>query len=297
MPSYTVIRTETLSLDRTGRLAQMYVLSPFVWRRDDTFHLLVRAVPRRDDEPRLKIAEVFHGTSDDGRRFAMDEAPTIFPGPRPEDLDGCEDPTVVLDAGEMHVWYTGWNQAEETGRLLRASGPSARALAKRDVALDSVDGFRNPKEATVVRGADGRWTLFFEFARDGASLVGRVGSPDPRGPWTDRELIVGPRPESWDSWHVSTGPIVGADTDRPVMFYNGASRDAKWRIGWVAFDRDFTRVVDRGADPLVTPSDLRDDWTDIAFAASSVAEADGDIWLYHSIADRELRRALVRVVD
>ena len=295
MPSHTIVRTETLSLDRAGRLAQMYVLSPFVWKQDGAFHLLVRAVPRRDDEPRLKIAEVFYGVSADGRRFAMDEAPAIFPGPDANDLDGCEDPTIVRHGGELHVWYTGWNQAAETGRLLRASGAGPRALVKRDVALDSVAGFRNPKEATVVRAADGDWKLFFEFARDEASLVGLANGRQLDGPWTGRELILGPRSESWDSWHVSTGPIVGADTDRPVMFYNGASRDAHWRIGWVAFDRGFTRAVDRGDDPLVVPSDLEEGWTDIAFAASAVEEPDGDIWLYYSIADRALRRALVRL--
>jgi hypothetical protein len=38
--------------------------------------------------------------------------PTIFPGPDTADLDGCEDPTVVVAGGRTHVWYTGYNQSQ-----------------------------------------------------------------------------------------------------------------------------------------------------------------------------------------
>lgn len=294
MTTFTTSDSQPLVLERRGRFATMYVLSPFVWRADGRWHLMVRAVPRRDDEPRLKIAEAYYGVGDDGVRFVMDEAPALWPGPGEADRDGCEDPTVVLHEGETQVWYTGWNQAQGTGRLLHASGPDARRLTTRGVALDSTDEFANPKEATVAQGADGRWALFFEFARDEASVIGLARSDVLAGPWTGSAPLMDARPDRFDAWHLSTGPIVGAGTDRPVMFYNGANRDAKWRIGWVAFDPDLTRVVDRCHEPLVTPPvDLEDGWTDIAFAASAVEDGD-DIWLYHSIADRELVRVRVR---
>ncbi len=296
MPTFAVVRTETLSLDRSGRLALMYVLSPFVWRQDGRFHLLVRAVPDRDDEPRLKISEAFHGVSDDGRHFAMDLAPSLFPGPDAEDLDGCEDPTVLRDGDTLRLWYTGWNQAQGTGRLLSARGSDPLALDKTGVALDSVEGFRNPKEATVVPVPGGGWRMFFECARDDASIVARASADAITGPWSGRELAFEPRPGRWDSGHVSAGPIVGAGTDRPVMFYNGSDEQANWRVGWLAFDRDLTRVVARCDEPLVMPDCLEDGWTDIAFAASVVAR-DDELWLYYSVADRHLMRALVREVE
>ena len=84
------------------------------------------------------------------------------------------------------------------------------------------------------------------------------------------------------------------DPNFPVMFYNGATHDARWRIGWVAFDRDCRRVVDRGIEPLVTPPPVDDRTaTDIAFAAS-VIEHRGAIWLYYSLEDRRLARARIR---
>ena len=107
MSAWEVVEIAPITMHRTNRLANMYVMSPFVWRDGDRFHLLVRAVPRRDDEPRLKMAEIWHGTSDDGLHFAMESAPTLFPGPDLVDLDGCEDPTVHIDGATLRVWYTG----------------------------------------------------------------------------------------------------------------------------------------------------------------------------------------------
>jgi predicted GH43/DUF377 family glycosyl hydrolase len=269
MTDFIVKAAESMTLHRKGRLKTMYVLSPFVWQEGATFHLLVRAVPSRDDEPRLKMAEIWYGRSDDGLHFEMDEGPVIFPGPGAHDLDGCEDPTVVKMGDRYGVWYTGWNQAELTGRLLFADGPTPRHLEKRGVALDSFAPVQNPKEATVVRAGAGVYKLFFEFARDGASAIGLAESDAADGPWTCRDLELPARPALWDSWHLSTGPIVGVGTDRPLMFYNGASHDAHWRIGWVAFDQDLTRIIDRSVDPVITPEKLKAGWTDIAFAAGA----------------------------
>jgi predicted GH43/DUF377 family glycosyl hydrolase len=76
------------------------------------------------------------------------------------------------------------------------------------------------------------------------------------------------------------------------MFYNGATRDAKWRIGWIAFDAGFTRVVARRDDPLIIPPPAGPGDTDIAFAASAVEERNA-ISLYYSIADKDMIRAKV----
>jgi len=80
----------------------------------------------------------------------------------------------------------------------------------------------------------------------------------------------------------------------PVMFYNGATVDARWRIGWVSFDRDYTCVTGRGIEPVLVPPPAVDRAADdIAFAASTVIE-DDLIALYFSIEDCTLRRALIR---
>jgi predicted GH43/DUF377 family glycosyl hydrolase len=295
MSAWEVAGIAPITMHRTNRLANMYVLSPFVWLDGDLFHLLVRAVPRRDDEPRLKMAEIWHGTSDDGLHFEMESAPTLFPGPDLVDLDGCEDPTVHVDGATLRVWYTGYNEQQKTGRLMLARGPAVAKLAKAGLAIDSTPAFTNPKEATVVAAGSGGWRIYFEYAANGASLIGQASADDLDGPWDKfAQSPITPRPDKWDCWHLSAGPIIGEGTKRPTMFYNGATQDATWRIGWATFDKGLTKLVDRCEEPLICPEDaLSEGSTDIAFAASAV-ERDGKVLLYYSQSDQELRCATIR---
>ena len=288
---FDLTAVEPLSMARSNRLSNMYTLSPFVWKAADVYHLLVRAVPRRDDEPRLKMAEIWHGQSSDGLHFEMDESPVIFPGPDLTDLDGCEDPTVLETEGQLRVWYTGWNEQQQTGRLLLSRGPDLSRMSKAGIALDSRPPFSNPKESTIAQASDGSWRMFFEYADNNASLIGQASAADPDGPWTHlTQASLKPRKARWDCWHLSPGPMIGKGGARPIMFYNGADQDANWRIGWAAFNADLTRMEARGEDPLITPTDLSGAATDIAFAASAV-EDNGKAMLYFSQSDQDLRRA------
>ena len=217
----------------------------------------------------------------------------LAPGPGAEDRDGCEDPTVQLWNGLTYAYYSGWDGEAEQGQLLLASGPDRAHLEKQGVRLASTEDAKNPKEATLARVADGSWRLFFEYAANGASLIGLASAPDIGGPWTVGEPPFAPRPEAWDAWHLSPGPLLLDDPARPVMFYNGATRDAHWRIGWVAFDAWYTRVVARSEEPLIVPPPPTGDATDIAFAASAT-EAGDVVYLYYSVADKDMIRATLR---
>jgi predicted GH43/DUF377 family glycosyl hydrolase len=180
------------------------------------------------------------------------------------------------------------------GEMLYAVGPSIDRLEKKGVAMPNTPTQGNIKEATVDRTQAGGWRMFFEFARDEASLVGLAIGADIAGPWTDERDPFSPRPDSWDTWHLSTGPLLTSDKDMPVMFYNGATHDARWRIGWVAFDAEYTKVVGRCIEPLITPPPALERMaTDIAFAASVVVVGD-QIWLYYSLSDTRLYRATIR---
>ncbi|MDQ2800900.1 MAG: hypothetical protein M3Y13_14810 [Armatimonadota bacterium] len=288
-----VDKIEPLRLDCGSPLSEMYTLSPFVWREAGRYALLLRAVPRSKD-PAEKIARIYAGHSEDGLCFAMDAQPIIKPGPSAEDRDGCEDPTVIVTEGETFVYYSGWNEADKRGELLLAAGADSRDLHKRGVMLPPTAGYANPKEATVVQVPDGSWRLFFEYAADDASKIGLASAPAVDGPWTLQQSPVEARPGRWDGWHLSPGPIWGAGGDCPVMFYNGATQDVHWRIGWIAFDAGYTRIVARSEDPLIVPPPGEPGDTDIAFAASCVEE-QCSVHLYYSVADKDLFRAVLHL--
>jgi predicted GH43/DUF377 family glycosyl hydrolase len=192
------------------------------------------------------------------------------------------------------IYYTGVDATRSHGEMLYATGPSIDRLEKQGVAMQNTPSQGNIKEATVDRTKSGGWRMFYEFARNEASLVGLAVSDGVAGPWTDERDPFASRTDSWDSWHLSTGPLLTTDKDRPVMFYNGATHDARWRIGWIAFDAEYTKVVARGVEPLITPPPaLERTATDIAFAASVVTVGD-QIWLYYSLSDTHLYRAIIR---
>ncbi|HVA26901.1 MAG TPA: hypothetical protein VNF68_01910 [Candidatus Baltobacteraceae bacterium] len=288
LKGFAVAEIASLELDARSPLSEMYTLSPFVWCEGAAFKLLVRAV-NYSDIAAEKVARIYYGTSADGLRFKMGVDPVIAPGPDAADKDGCEDPTVAIVHGTYHVYYTGWNQTALRGQLLLASGPNIHGLVKREVTLAMRPDWENPKEATIVQACDGSWRLFFEYATGGASKIGLASGPEAVGPWTVLEPLFDTRNERWDSWHLSTGPVLMSDPKHPVMFYNGATMQAQWRIGWIVFDERFERVVARCEAPLIVPPPARVAGdTDIAFAASAVEAQDGAISLYYSIADKDM---------
>lgn len=293
---FAITSIEHLQIESRSPLSEMYKLSPFVWRDPQSsagYQLLIRAVPHSENSAE-KIARIYHGRSDDGIRFRMGDAPVIAPGPEPEDTDGCEDPTLTVCDGTYYVYYSGWNEREKQGQLLLATGSEIERLQKRGVSLASTAHRLNPKEATLVQAADDSWRLFFEYSENDASKVGIASSASPAGPWKVLDPLFEARPDSWDNWHLSTGPICSGEASTPVMFYNGATREAHWRIGWIAFDPKYTRVVGRSVDPIIAPPAEHDPGdTDIAFSASAVEEGDS-IRLYYSIADKDMCCAFIR---
>ena len=290
---YAVERLDDVTLSAGSAIDGMDLMSPFVWREGDLYRIMVRGVPDPlgSGDPTGVIA---HGDSRDGLAFRMDPGLAITAGPGPEDQGGCEDPTVVpTDQGYL-IYYTGVDAARAQGCLILAAGPDLTTLTKTDVVLKAPPGEGNIKEATLAQAAAGDWRLFYEYAAAGASRIGMARGPTPQGPWTVLPDPFAIRDDSWDNWHLSTGPIWQEPGQDPVMFYNGATHDARWRIGWIRFDPDFTTVTGRGLEPLIVPPPaISRDATDIAFAASTVA-ADDAIALYYSLEDRLLRRALVR---
>ncbi|MEO8724443.1 MAG: glycosidase, partial [Sphingobium sp.] len=245
MVAYVVEKLADVMLDNAdaqGRLANHDLMSPFVWAEDNKYHLLVRVVPNPLG-PTDPTGVIWAGNSVDGLHFTMCTEASIVPGPDPADAGGCEDPTMVLgDHGNYLIFYTGVDAKRSQGSLLVAQGPDLDCLKKQKVMLKAPEGEGNIKEATIAQGSDGRYRLFYEYARDNASRIGMAIGAGPEGPW---EVVDDPftiREDSWDNWHLSTGPVIQQVGQDPVMFYNGATIDARWRIGWVSFDADFTRV-------------------------------------------------------
>lgn len=291
---FNVEAIEAVHIDAVEPLNSRDLMSPFVWREEDgSYRMMLRSVMRPGQEG--ATGEIWLGQSQDGLSFSMQARPVLSPGPDALDIGGCEDPTVVKWGGQYIVYYTGVAADRAHGQMLYAVGPAPDRLEKKGVALASSKTAGNTKEATITRTVKDRWRLFYEYAANNASLIGLALGDDVAGPWEERPHPLSPRPDRWDTWHLSTGPLWTADKAMPIMFYNGATEDARWRIGWAAFNSDCTAVVDRCIEPLIIPPPpLERTATDIAFAASVIDRGKGVCWLYYSLADKALFRAKVR---
>ena len=293
MVDYVVQQIDDVTLTEATVVANMSLMSPFVWKEGERYRMMVRGVPCPLG-PTDPTGVIGVGESVDGLSFAMDPTLAIIPGPEAADAGGCEDPTVVVTKDGYLVYYTGVDAAKKQGSMILQGGKDLSVLATKELVLQAPPGEGNIKEATVAQTASGDWRLFYEYAADNASRIGMASGPAPDGPWTPLPDPFSIREDSWDNWHLSTGPMTQIDGQDPVMFYNGATHDARWRIGWVSFDPDFKTVTGRGIEPLLVPPPATDrEATDIAFAASTVVAGD-HIALYYSLEDRILRRALVR---
>ncbi|HVZ14388.1 MAG TPA: hypothetical protein VG894_08015 [Bauldia sp.] len=289
---FNVEKIEAVRVTGLAHLAGRDLMSPYVWKEEDgSLAMLVRVV---EHGVRSTTGSIYYGTSTSGRRFTLHKHPAIAPGPTAGDIGGCEDPTVVKWRGRYYVYYTGVEETRSSGQMFYASGRSITTLVKQGIAHASTKTEGNTKEATIGRTKDGRWRMFYEYAHDDSSRVGLAYGRGVAGPWKERPAPFLPRKGKWDNWHLSTGPLLTDDPDAPVMFYNGATRDARWRIGWIAFDRHITKVVDRCIEPLIVPPPpTKRMGTDIAFAASVIVRK-GRIHLYYSLEDRRLFRAIIR---
>lgn len=293
MENFKIVNNQPLTLECSSPLDGMYKLSPFVWEENGSYHLMIRAVNTSEDAPQ-KVARVYYGTSEDGLTFNMGDGPVIAPGTNSLDKDGCEDPTVVCINGQYVVYYTGWNQTKLEGQLLMAEGPSIQELKLTDVRIPSVEPYINPKEATVAQMKDKSWVLLFEYADENRSKLGQAKSSSPRGPWKISGEFMKARENSWDKYHLSPGPIITTDGNKTYLFYNGANEKANWRIGVAELDEDGNMIA-RAESFIISPLEVRDGETDIAFAASAVRVGDL-IWLYYTTADKTTFRATIEIV-
>ena len=299
MPNFSVETIEAVVLDGPEQLLQCRMMSPYVWRGKSgaRISLLVRAVPEEHSETGAGVSGVIWYASgdEDGLRFQSGDSPLMEPGPAAFDIGGCEDPTVVPTEQDCLVYYTGLNDSGK-GELLYAEGNDIASLQKVGIAHASSRSERNTKEATVARTQAGDWRLLFEYSHDCRSQIGLAIGDGPSGGWLDRPDPVTARAGKWDCWHLSTGPILVDEPGGPLMFYNGADRDAAWGIGWVVLSEDCLTQHERCVEPLIAPKRGDRGDPEISFAASAIRHGDV-IWLYFTRNDRALYRATIRRSD
>ncbi len=281
-----------IEIERAEELESHYTLSPYVLPSTEGYQVLLRLVNRSDDAEE-KVSRVHAGTSRDGTTFVLSDTPVLEPDDMMEDSGGCEDPTVAVADGQYVIFYSGYSRETRASYMLGATGSKLERLTKRGPVFAD-PAYQNPKEAAVVRTSTG-YRMFFEYAADGHSKIGVADAPAIGGPWTFAPTPLEARAGCFDAYHMSPASAVRLNDGRVVFFYNGSTQKIAWRIGWATMNADATEILERSDEPLISPAEVEDGDSDIAFAASTVIVEPNYVWMYYSVSDRVLKRRTMYV--
>ena len=127
-----------------------------------------------------------------------------------------------------------------------------------------------------------------------SSDIGLAEGAGPSGLWSKTPHEFAAREDRFDSGQLSPGPLWHADVQRPVMFYNGATHDAQWAIGWVRFDHANNAAAGRCEAPLIAPPG-GERGRNMAFAAF-LLPIDEELHPYFTVNDRAPKRATIRPI-
>lgn len=184
-------------------------------------------------------------TSQDGRNFVrVSDAPTLQPTPGWYDNDATYSPTVLRDGTGFVMLYVGhaYTRTDKIGGaagvyLLGATSSDGRLWTKRASPVISPGGglpwMRDgAAEPSLVKGPDGAYYLFFTGLAGEARVIGVARGTSPFGPWEINPTpIVAPSSGQFDE-SVVLGPYVIIEAGKARMWFLGADRTERIRIGY-----------------------------------------------------------------
>lgn len=256
----------------------------------------------------IRYSVLGFASSENGVDFTRSKIIALSPTLLDKNRDrlAVEDPTIVTVDGEKYVFYSAVEPKKnnEEGVLVSigmVKGQTLKALNQNDRKIiltpEKVGGQLNRKvdmvkEPEFIRTKDGKWLMIYEFGSDGVSRIGMAESKTLTGDYQKHRVLINPREGSWDSQHVSPGPIITTSRGDLLMFYNGRGpknaqdQTPTWAIGSVIIDLSGGSLLERSEQPVIRPpEEIGPDGQLIAFANSVVEKKQ---MLYYTAADKRM---------
>jgi len=118
--------------------------------------------------------------------------------------------------------------------------------------------------------------------------------------WTDHQIIMRPRPNSWDSTRIgAAGPPM--KTEHGWLFtYHGYDDKHRYCLGAALLDvKNPSRVIARLRDPILEPEEnweINGDVPNVVFSCGAV-EVNNIYYVYYGGADRVIAVATIPTVE
>lgn len=231
--------------------------------------------------------------SSDGRRFTVDDAPTLL-AEEPYEEFGIEDPRITVVDGR---WYINYSAIARTGITTVLRSTDDWKTFRREGIIFPPDN----KDVAIFPGkAAGRYWAFHRPA-SGFGVWPRTwlaSSPD-LVHWGGHTCLLSPRPGMWDGTRIGCGsPPILTDAGW-LSIYHGADEAQRYSLGAVLLDRDDPRrIIARSDEPLIRPEapyETEGFFGGVCFSCGHLERPGGEIWLYYGAADTVMAGAVTSV--
>jgi len=200
--------------------------------------------------PRERASVLAFSEYSGGRFTPLKNSSIVFGPSSMLDTYGTEDPRLAFNKHDnlYYLFYTAYNGSGIELSLATSPDPTS---PKRWSRLGPIFNLPGSKSGALLIMDTPPHYLFW-----GDSIIQVTTSSDPKK-WASLGVpFLKPRPGSWDSRLVESGPPpLKLSTGDFIFFYNSADDTEAYHPAWVILDKnDPTKIVQRAAVPLLTPT-------------------------------------------
>jgi predicted GH43/DUF377 family glycosyl hydrolase len=222
--------------------------------------------------------------SRDGRNFAFDPEPAIYPA-TPYEAFGCEDPRITFIDGRYYITYTAVSDRGVT--VAMASTDDFITFERHGLIFPPYQ-----KDVAIfpqkVRGMYVCRHRPFKSEFNPASIW-TAWSPDLYC-WGHHEMTLAPTPGTWESDRVGCGAAPIRTDAGWLEIYHAKEKNGRYALGAMLSDLEHPeRVIGRSSQPVLVPHadyEITGIFANCVFSNGLLVDDDGIMTVYYGAADR-----------
>ncbi|ANS75672.1 glycosidase [Paenibacillus yonginensis] len=248
-----------------------------------------RVIVKKTDAPAFEyltsLSYLRIARSKDGRHFAIDDEPFIYPSNSLE-IFGIEDPRISQIGDTYYIYF---------------SAVSPVGIGE---AMVSTKDFRTWTHHGLIFGPDNKDVIIFPECINGkyyalhrptTKSVGRpeiwIAESDNLLYWGNHKHLIGLREGMWDSGRIGGGAVPIRTERGWLELYHGATKDHRYCMGAVLLDlNDPTQVIARSGKPVMEPEadyETKGFFGDVVFSCGATVHGDV-VRMYYGVADTSM---------
>ena len=241
---------------------------------------------------RVYLTSISHlriARSKDGRNFAIDEKPAVFPETYYETF-GIEDPRITQIGDEFYIAYKVVSQHGICTGLLKTT--DFQNFERKGIIFcpENIDVVLFPEKI------NGR---FYALTRPVPKYIGppAIWLADSKDAisWGGHKPLIVPRPGEFDAGKTGAS-CVPIKTDAGWLeIYHGADESDKYYLAAALLDiNDPSKIIARSKKPLMQPEadyEITGFYGNVVFACGAVADPDGTVTIYYGASDESTAAA------